>query len=89
MSKSCPKNDKNWQNQSLYYFNLQNLGFGTVDKINLGFESAWWPKDFKGFNMLWEDYATVRQHWDAEASVDELLAEHDGVNILEFLQYFT
>ncbi|KAK6635766.1 hypothetical protein RUM44_001020 [Polyplax serrata] len=34
---------------------IQNLGFGTVDKIFLKFSHRWWKNDFDGFAFLWSD----------------------------------
>lgn len=34
---------------------FQNLGFGTVDKIFLGFRQSWWEDQCDGFGFLWSE----------------------------------
>lgn len=34
---------------------INGLGFGTVDKIYLEFEEKFWPNDWLGFSVLWDD----------------------------------
>lgn len=32
---------------------IENLGFGTVDKIFLRFENKWWLPEWNGIRLLW------------------------------------
>ncbi|KAL5280242.1 hypothetical protein ACFFRR_004299 [Megaselia abdita] len=34
---------------------IENLGFGTVNKIFLYFDKKWWNQDFSGFTILWKE----------------------------------
>ena len=34
---------------------IENLGFGTVNKIFLKFSEKWWPDDCRGFSFVWND----------------------------------
>ncbi|XP_062559761.1 spermine oxidase-like [Armigeres subalbatus] len=41
---------------------IRNIGFGTINKIFLQFESAWWD-DAEGFQLIWEDNLEKGAHW--------------------------
>lgn len=32
---------------------IENLGFGTINKIFLDFDEPWWQKDVNGFQLVW------------------------------------
>ncbi|CAG7816366.1 unnamed protein product [Allacma fusca] len=34
---------------------IENLGFGTVNKIHCKFEATWWDAEWLGLNLLWMD----------------------------------
>jgi spermine oxidase len=34
---------------------VDNIGFGTIDKIFLHFDEKWWDSDWKGLQLIWKD----------------------------------
>jgi spermine oxidase len=34
---------------------IDNIGFGTIDKIFLHFNERWWNSDWKGLQLIWKD----------------------------------
>lgn len=34
---------------------LENIGFGTINKIFLHFDKKWWDDDWKGLQILWSE----------------------------------
>lgn len=34
---------------------IENISFGTVNKILLKFPRKWWPNDLKGFSLIWTE----------------------------------
>jgi spermine oxidase len=34
---------------------IENIGFGTINKIFLHFEEKWWSDDWKGLQLIWND----------------------------------
>lgn len=60
----------------------QNLGFGSISKVNLEFSEPWWPLDFEGLFPIWDDidYSNASlQYWRTDITEAELLAEYDGI----------
>lgn len=45
-----------------YNRSIRNIGFGTIDKIFLQFENAWWEKA-EGFQLIWRDEHKDDSHW--------------------------
>jgi len=42
---------------------IENLGFGTINKIFLDFGEPWWQADVKGFQLLWREDANQWPEW--------------------------
>lgn len=34
---------------------INSKGYGTLDKIFLEYEDAWWPKDCEGIQLVWTE----------------------------------
>ncbi|KAL6435180.1 hypothetical protein ACFW04_005336 [Cataglyphis niger] len=53
---------------------IENLGFGTINKIFLDFGEPWWQADVKGFQLLW--------HRDNYRSLPEWTKDITGFDVL-------
>lgn len=42
---------------------IENIGFGTINKIFLRFDSCWWDENWKGLQLLWKDDHNDSSHW--------------------------
>jgi monoamine oxidase len=42
---------------------IENIGFGTINKIFLRFDQKWWTEEFKGLQLLWKDSLNENSHW--------------------------
>ncbi|XP_026479207.1 spermine oxidase-like [Ctenocephalides felis] len=53
---------------------IENLGFGTVDKIFLRFENKWWLPEWNGIRLLWtvEDREELLKKNELEKWVDDV-----------------
>lgn len=61
---------------------IENLGFGSINKIFLDFgEQAWWKPGTKGFQLLWHRDNDLRflPEWARDLTGFEVLANHPAV----------
>jgi monoamine oxidase len=42
---------------------IENIGFGTINKIFMHFENRWWDENWKGLQLLWNEDHNEASHW--------------------------
>lgn len=42
---------------------IENIGFGTINKIFIRFEQRWWDDGWKGLQLLWNEDHNDNSHW--------------------------
>lgn len=62
---------------------IENLGFGTINKIFLDFGEPWWQADVKGFQLLWhrDDYRSLPE-WTKDITGFDVLPTHPATLIV-------
>lgn len=63
---------------------IENLGFGTINKIFLDFGKPWWPAGTKGFQLLWRRAADNRNslpEWSRDVTGFDVLPTHPATLI--------
>ncbi|XP_067215950.1 uncharacterized protein [Linepithema humile] len=62
---------------------IENLGFGTINKIFLDFGKPWWPAGTKGFQLLWRRDADHRSlpEWSRDVTGFDVLPIHPATLI--------
>ena len=63
---------------------IEHFGFGTATKYYLEFSAAWWPANYSGGFLLWDDisydYADPRwQYWRSNITLEELMTDMGGL----------
>lgn len=62
---------------------IENLGFGTINKIFLDFGEPWWQTDVKGFQLLWhrDDHRSLPE-WTKDITGFDVLPNHPATLVV-------